>query len=1151
MELNALLSLIQTAPAFQQLRGQLKGRAQLRLGLPDAATAATIAAAWKDLGRHGLVITPQQNHAEALLEELANWLGESSVLHYPERESPPYQRTSLDREAAAQRLHVLSLLQQEEPCLIVASAKAVAQPALSAQELRSASMTVQLGQRLDMEEFLSRLLGMGYQLQPLVGEPGETSRRGGIIDVFPPLAKLPLRLELLGREVESIRYFDPASQRSRETVEQAEIGPAQELLWTDDQAKRAGDLLHGLDFSRCPEEMEERFRRDLGFEGPPSEELYLYQPFLAASTILDHLPDNGLLVLDQRPQLAAAMHDLEEQARTARGEMEERGELPRGLPSPYIRWSDLSEKLDSFSLRLELFYWDEGAEAEVQRLPFRPVPAYGGQLRRLVSELAQKEQGKYKVIISQQAARLSELFSQEGAAPSTRFDVAEHPASLTIVRGYLDGGWRLQDGELDLTLITDREVFGFTKLRRAPPRKAINRDAFLAGLAPGDYVVHIEHGIGRFAGLVRRGVNGHEREYLELHYAEGDKLLVPTDQLDRVSRYIGGGEQQPQLTRLGSGDWQRTKRRIRSAVLDLAQELLELYAARESAQGIAFSPDLPWQQEMEASFPYIETPDQISAIREVKLDMESPRPMDRLVCGDVGYGKTEIALRAAFKAVMDGRQVAVLVPTTVLAQQHLNSFQERLAPFPVRVEMLSRFRSETEQRRIVEDLARGNIDIVIGTHRLLQKDVQFKDLGLVIVDEEQRFGVTHKEHLKRLRSEVDVLTLSATPIPRTLHMALSGIRDISTMETPPEDRLPIKTFVSQFDERLLREAIAREVERGGQVYVVHNRVHNIGLIARKVQQLVPEARVDIAHGQMDERELEQVMADFVAGRVDVLVCTTIIESGLDIPNVNTIVINQADKLGLGQLYQLRGRVGRGAHGAYAYLLYDNHSSLSEVAQKRLQVIFEATELGAGFQIALRDLEIRGAGNLLGPEQSGHIAAVGFDLYCRLLSEAVERLRALQAGEKPAPTEIEIAIDLPLAAHIPASYVSDINQRLALYQRMSRTLELEEVDELAAEIEDRFGPRPPALNELIEVLKLRALARGAGVQSISTQGKQILLRMREGLNVPPTMRKTLAALEASSGQTTIRLELGMSWLEVLKAILKALIKNASEPVAGFA
>jgi len=838
---------------------------------------------------------------------------------------------------------------------------------------------------------------------------------------------------------------------------------------------------------------------------------------------------------------------------------------------PFARYPELRSALDNYDRQFVASALSPRAPGTLAGGPsvsqfyhsFAPATAYGGQLRRLVSESAREARaGRRTVIVSQQAQRLAELFAEEDQPAAVLADLAGEPPLLAIVQGSLPGGWKLQpeshplladaDTGGGLTLITDTEIFGFTKQRRAAPRKAINREAFLAELSPGDYVVHVDHGIARFAGLVQMSVDGSQREYLELHYAEGDKLYVPTDQLDRVSRYVGPSDRQPHLTRLASGEWQRTKARVRRAVRALARELLALYAAREVLPGYPYPADTPWQAELEASFPYVETADQMSAINEVKRDMEAARPMDRLVCGDVGYGKTEVAIRAAFKVVMDGRQVAVLVPTTVLAQQHYQTFRERLAAFPIRVEVLSRFRSDAEQRQIAEELAGGAIDIVIGTHRLLQKDIEFKDLGLIVIDEEQRFGVAHKEHLKRMRREVDVLTLSATPIPRTLYMALGGIRDMSVMETPPEERLPIKTYVSEFDDHMIRDAVVRELERGGQVYFVHNRVHNIDMIASKVQEIVPEATVAIAHGQMDERELERAMAEFVQGRIDMLVCTTIIESGLDIPNVNTIIINQADRLGLGQLYQLRGRVGRGAHRASAYLLYDRKARLTETARQRLQTIFEATELGAGFQIALRDLEIRGAGNLLGPEQSGFMAAVGFDLYCRLLANEADRLRALMRGETPPPTldeGAEVTIELPLSAHLPQSYVPDINLRLALYQRLSEAAGAEAVSAIAQEMVDRFGQPPPAARNLLYLMAVRSLALEAEVQSIVTEDAVAMVKMKDGVLLPQEALGRRAARGVHVGRTLIRVELGEGWRERLRVALEQVTaaKGEKEPL----
>jgi transcription-repair coupling factor (superfamily II helicase) len=1161
MKLSGLLPLIRSTSALSGVLAALEQDSPRRLvlGLSDGAKAATIAALAQGLSCPILVLAPRPDRARALVEELAVWLGDPSRLHlFPERDPLPYERLAPDPEAVRDRLRVLPLLSTpgDGPGpIVVASGQAVAQRTLSPQAQAEALVTVGVGSPLEPESFLRHLALLGYRFPPLVDEAGQASRRGGIIDVFPPTSDMPLRIELLGNRVESLRLFDPTSQRSVSPLDALAIGPAREVLLPPPGLQ---ELRNRLDFARCLPQVADRLQEELSalaaaasFSGDA-----FYVPFLAQGTLLDFLPPEAIVVCDEPSDLAAALDELEGQSQEVRAELEEKGELPGpkvgrpagfGLPLPHLTWRELSPHLDNHRRRIDLSRWASGEGDGSLRPPFQPAPAYGGRLRTVISEaLAGLRQGKSFVIVSQQASRLSDLLGEEDvlATPSSEVVAPVAPGGLAIIQGSLPAGWRLAADSCDLTLLTDTEIFGFTKQRRALPRRGIDRQAFLSELAPGDHVVHVEHGIARFAGLVRLTFDGHEREYLELHYAEGDKLFVPTDQLDRVSRYVGPGDHVPSLTRLGSQEWARTKARVRRAVGELARELLGLYAAREVVPGHAFSPDTPWQTELEASFPYVETPDQILAIRQVKQDMEMPRPMDRLVCGDVGYGKTEVAIRAAFKAVLDGMQVAVLVPTTVLAQQHLQTFGQRLAAFPLRIEMLSRFRSEAEQRQVVADLAAGAVDVVIGTHRLIQKDVQFKNLGLVIIDEEQRFGVAHKERLKQMRREVDVVTLSATPIPRTLYMALGGIRDMSTMETPPEERVPIKTYVSEFDERLIRETILRELDRGGQVYFVHNRVQTIDYLARRLREIMPEAEIAVAHGQMHEHLLEQVMLAFVSGRIDVLVCTTIIESGLDIPNVNTIIIHQADKLGLAQLYQLRGRVGRGASLAYAYLIYDRKARLTEAAQKRLQTIFEATELGAGFQIALRDLEIRGAGNLLGPEQSGPMAAVGFELYCRLLAEAVEGMRAVIRGQAPPPPKEgpEVTIDLPLSAHLPESYVPDLNLRLALYQRMAQMDSLSQVDELAQELTDRFqGPPPLALN-LLYVVRLRVLALQAGVQSIATEDGQIVVRLKEGRQLPADALRGRLPEGVRLGRTTLWLEqarLGPAWPQALGRVLEEL------------
>jgi transcription-repair coupling factor (superfamily II helicase) len=1158
IDLSKLLPAIDAACALGELRDRLgSSREPVVLGVSDAAKAAVVAALARAADAPLLLVTPKPPHAHALAEELAAWLGDAvRVLPFPERDALPYERLTPDPEALRDRLRALTAIGAGEPCIVVASAMALAQRTLPADAAAGAAATLREGERTSQDALLTSLLRLGYRSAPLVELPGDVARRGGIIDIFPATHAEPVRIEFLGDEVDSLRTFDPANQRSRDRLEAVALGPAREAF---DVPAAIASLAEWLDFSRCEPEVRERFEEELARlqEGDVIPEESFYVPFLASGSLLEHVSDRALVVVDEPADLTVALDEHDDQSAEARRELESRGEIPLGLPSPHLAAGELRTLLDAHPARLHLSRWavegpaEEGERADGQRrLPFAPPDGYGGRLRNLATDAADaRSRGRALVIVSQQSQRLAEVLADEGVGANVSPQPEPPKAgAITIAHGSLAQGWRLTaspDGGPPLTLLTDAEVFGFVKQRRRLPRQpGANRDAFLAELSPGDNVVHIEHGIARFAGLVHRSVEGVEREYLDLRYAQGDRLYVPVEQVDRISRYVGPSDHEPSLTRLGSQEWQRAKERVRRAVADLARELLELYASRQVLPGHPSPPDTPWQQELEASFPYVETPDQLAAVREVKADMERDRPMDRLVCGDVGYGKTEVAIRAAFKAVMDGAQVGVLVPTTVLAQQHFATFSERLAGFPVRVEMLSRFRSHRDQRQVVEDLADGKVDIVIGTHRLLQRDIAFKNIGLVIIDEEQRFGVAHKERLKKMRQEVDVLTLTATPIPRTLHMSLSGIRDMSTMETPPEERLPIKTYVAESDDHLIREAVLRELERGGQVYFVHNRVHDIERIANKLRELVPEAEIGVGHGQQHEDALEKVMVDFVEGRIDVLVCTTIIESGLDIPNVNTIIIDHADKLGLAQLYQLRGRVGRGAARAYAYLLFEKYRSLSEVAQKRLQAIFEATELGAGFQIALRDLEIRGAGNLLGAEQSGHIGAVGFDLYVRLLGDAVERVKALREGRAPPPPKAQPApftIDLPVTAHLPSTYVGDLNLRLALYQRMAAVDTVEQADALGQELRDRFGPPPPAAEHLLFAVRVRALARLAGVTGVQQDGGELVIHAGDGVAPRDRLRALpVKGLWTGPTQARLRLEtLGDDWPEALLDVLEGL------------
>ncbi len=1154
------------SPLLKPIQASLDGvKPGSRVGVGDAARSAVIAAVAAEAGGPVLVIVPKASRVPDLAEELGAWLGPDAkrrIRIYPQRDALPYERVAEDPWDVRTRIEAISALHAGESNVIVASVEAVAQRLLSPEAARGAVSRLSVGDRVEPEDFLRGLQASGFEVVNLVEAPGQAARRGGIVDVFPPQAETPARIEFFGPEVESIREFDVDSQRSRERIETIRLGAASEV--SPDSAM-AAELTRKLDFTACDEETEERLREEL--ENLARGVLPVGPAFLPALLspyyLLDHLPEGATVLLDEPMDLSRALDEYVAETATMRIERESRGQLPVGLPAAQANWSDLQPQLkrcgaielSRFATTDALISLPEASPATV-RPPFVPAPGFGGRVRALAAELADISRRRESiVIVSQQASRLNTLLSDEGLPVSLVEETTElNPGAIQLLRGSLQHGWSFKadlasgvsPAATGLVLLTDAEIFGFVKQRRALRQPGADRSNLVADLSPGDYVVHLEHGIGRFGGMVVREVEGVEREFLELSYAEGDRLFVPVDQSDRVARYIGPGDYSPGLTRLGSGEWTRARDRVRRAVADVARELLDLYASRQVLAGHAFSPDTPWQQELEASFPYVETPDQIAAISAVKTDMEQPRPMDRLICGDVGFGKTEVAVRAAFKTVMDGYQVAILVPTTVLAQQHYNTFKERLASLPARVEVLSRFLSDKEAREVVREIAAGAVDILIGTHRILQRDVEFKKLGLVVIDEEQRFGVAHKERLKQMRKEVDVLTLSATPIPRTLHMSLVGIRDLSNMMTAPEDRTPIRTYVLESDDQIIREAIRRELERGGQVFFVHNRVYNIELVAARIRKLVPEAEIGIGHGQVHEDQLERTMLGFSRGEIDVLVCTTIIESGLDIPNANTIIINQANRLGLAQLYQLRGRVGRSTVRAYAYLLYDRGQALSEVAQHRLQAVFEATELGAGMQIALRDLEIRGAGNLLGSEQSGHMAAVGFDLYVRLLGEAVERLKALDRDETPSPptsSRPAVTLDLPLTAYLPTGYIPDLNLRLAVYQRLSQVTNDEEAAAIENELRDRFGELPTAARNLLWVLRLRLLAMQAGVGAIQVEEDEMVIRLLPGLALDrdAVARRTPPHTTVLSHQIRLDREMvGEGWREALVRTLAAIL-----------
>jgi len=1107
MNLYCLLSLLKEMPIYRQLVEELSTvKDEHKAIILDAAKPYLLAALYEELNVPFMVVTGQPESARKLHEQLRAWCSPSAALHrFPELDFLPYGSSQLSAVGyqMMERLRGLATLALYEesikPPLIVTSALAIMNKTIPQRDFVAACHILKPGVAAEPVELLRRWQSIGYEVEEVVEVPGQMSKRGGIVDIFPTCSQLPVRIEFFGNQIETMRCFDPESQRSTSPVYSLVVTPAKEFIRVADSCE------------------------------------------VMAGSILDYLRGDALLILDDPEGIGLTVTRLNEEAQKLRTAKMERGDLPEDFPSPYLNWEELESQMKERH-RLALETWD-AALGYGQALPFTRAQSYGSQLERFLKTAKQMLEQRQRVfVVSHQANRLAELLQKEDihTSPASQIEQIPRPGSITVLKGSLDGGWVMGDR---LTLITDVELFGFVKQPRAGKKRPIPHQWFLPQLSPGDYVVHVDHGIARFHGMTRMSSDGMEKEFLVLEYAAGDRLYVPTERIDRVSRYIGSGDQAPHLSRLRTPEWQRTKKRVKESVAEIAHELLDLYAAREVAPGFAFCEDSLWQQELEASFPYMETPDQIEAIMTVKEDMEKAKPMDRLICGDVGYGKTEIALRAAFKAVMDNKQVAILVPTTVLAQQHFITFTERLQTFPLRVEMLSRFCPPEKEREVMEGLANGTVDICVGTHRLLQKDITFKDLGVVIIDEEQQFGVVQKEKLKQIRKEVDTLALSATPIPRTLHMSLTGIRDMSIVETPPEERLSVQTYVGVYDAALVRQVVLRELERNGQVFFVHNRVQSIVLAASRLQDLVPEARIAIAHGRMPEEQLEKVMTDFIAGKYDILVTTTIIQLGLDMPNVNTLIIDRADRFGLAQLYQLRGRVGRGINQAYAYFFFDEGKQLTTQAYKRLRTIFEATELGSGFGIAMKDLEIRGAGNLLGVKQSGHIAALGFDLYCQLLAEAVEELKAKQAGEARkrviiGETKELPSIVLPLNAHIPEEYVPNLNTRLSLYHRLARAGHIEEVEDIWREFKDRFGPLPQPVENLLYIVKIKVLAVRAKVSSVSTQGRQIVIK-------PQTDGRRLIATSPVEGAvkigvTQIKLDtrlLGDKWTEVLEEILR--------------
>jgi transcription-repair coupling factor (superfamily II helicase) len=1167
LTLHGLLSVLTQRPEYRRLIENLQNVQDVPAltGITEAARPFVIAALASTLKQPLLIVVNDEVAASQMVETLKLFVsGPSDVFYLPDRDALPYERLIGDAETMQKRMQALiAMVERERTPIVVCSARVLTQPVLPPQELGASLFHLEPGFEVDLSTMLEHLYNLGYEPVAEVEEPGQFSHRGGIIDLFPPTLTRPVRIEFFGEEVESLRTFDQETQRSLNPIDLCIIGPAREAL-----PARGPEIvkeLEQLDGKILQRDAEERWQHDLDLlrQRRSFEDIAFYLPYLHnPATILDYLPRNGLLILDNPGSIHHSIAELESQAQEIKERLERERENPAHLRDAYFSWKQVEVAIQQ---RRQLRFADilsvaEG-EFETRQMGgtehFMPIhssaSSYGGRLRAFVQDCRKELDNKDRVVIvTMQARRMAEVLSDESiladraihVSPGTNVNQLPEAGTLTLLQGQMLEGW--QSRSLAIYIYTDTEIFGWSKRRSVQRRKPVTPASFLGEVNPGDHVVHQEHGIGRFEGLVKLNLTGVEREYLLIHYAGTDKLYIPTDQLDRVTRFIGMGDAVPALSKLGTTEWTRAKSKVKENVQDIARELLHLYSAREAASGHPFPPDSeqPWLQELEDGFPYEETPDQLRAIEEVKADMERPRPMDRLVCGDVGYGKTEVALRAAFKAVLDERQVAVLVPTTVLALQHYNTFKERLKAYPVRVELLSRFRSEKELKQTLEDLAFGKVDIIIGTHRLLQKDVVFFHPGLLIVDEEQRFGVTHKERIKQMRAEIDVLTMTATPIPRTLHMSLVNLRDMSIIETPPQERLPIRTTIREYDEHIIREAIIREIDRGGQVFFVHNRVQGIQMIAHKLQHLIPEARIAVGHGQMNEEQLERVMVGFANGEYDVLVSTTIIENGLDIPNANTIIVNNAAFFGLSQLYQLRGRVGRATQQAYAYFLYAKNAKLTATQEKRLRAIFEATELGAGFRIAMKDLEIRGAGNLLGAEQSGFMNSVGFDLYCKLLAEAVQELQGKQQAEV---STANTSVDLPLDAYLPDEYIGDRTLKVNFYQRLASLGTSEQVEAMSAEMTDRFGPLPQATQNLLAIVRLKVEAAQLGYEAITIKDNELVLTVKRSIVPNRIALYRRFRNEARVQQGVIRIPkrlLGSNWLEQIRDLLPSLTASAA-------
>ena len=1083
---------------------------QLVTGISGSARSVLMALLNEDKKYPLLVVTHNLYQAQKVYEDLLHLLPEKDVFLYPVNDLVATEVGIASPELKAQRIEVLNYWSQHTGGVVVTPLAGIRKLLPPKARWEQTQLPFQMGIDIDVDHYLKRLVELGYERASMVSAPGEFSVRGGIIDIYPLTEELPVRIELFDTEIDSIRTFTIEDQRSQEQLKEISIGPATEIIVSQNEVAQGieeleaqlASTLQQVKNAALKATLTENIKGEIEQlrQGQLLENMFKYLSFFYESpaSLLDYLPEGGLVIFDETTRIQETSDQLETEEAEWITELLGQGQIVRDVQLSH-KLPSLIQRAKHQFLYLSLFlkHVSYTSPQNIINISCKQMQQFYGQMNLLKSEIERWKNANYTVVLL--GADKERVKKLEGVLADYDIDSSILdgngqlvPGLVQIIEGDLQMGFELPMQKL--AVLTEEELFKkrVKKSKRRQKLSNAERIKSYSELNVGDYVVHVNHGIGRYLGMETLEINGNHKDYIHIKYEGSDKLYVPVEQIDQVQKYVGSEGKEPKVYKLGGNDWKKVKRKVESSVQDIADDLIKLYAEREASKGYAFSPDGDLQREFETAFPYQETEDQLRSVQEIKKDMEHERPMDRLLCGDVGYGKTEVAIRAAFKAVTDGKQVAILVPTTILAQQHYETIRERFQDYPINIGLLSRFRSRKQQQETIKGLKNGTVDVVIGTHRLLSKDVIYKDLGLLVIDEEQRFGVTHKEKIKQMKANVDVLTLTATPIPRTLHMSMLGVRDLSVIETPPENRFPVQTYVVEYNPVLVREAIERELARDGQVYFLYNRVEDIERKAEEISMLVPDARVTYAHGKMNETELEAVILSFLEGEYDVIVSTTIIETGVDIPNVNTLIVNNADKMGLSQLYQLRGRVGRSNRVAYAYFTYHKDKVLTEVAEKRLQAIKEFTELGSGFKIAMRDLSIRGAGNLLGAQQHGFIDSVGFDLYSQMLKEAIEERR----GSDGESVKFNVEMNLDLDAYIPDQYITDGRLKIEMYKRFRGIEALEDIQELQDEMIDRFGEYPAEVEYLFKVAKTKVYATQNLVESILQSKQEISILLSE-------------------------------------------------------